>query len=33
MVHLRYWLNRAVLVGALVTASAVAAGWKWDRGY
>jgi hypothetical protein len=31
MVQIRYWLNRAFLAGALVTASAVAAGWKWDR--
>ena len=27
---LRYWMNRLVLLGALVSASAVAAGWKWD---
>jgi hypothetical protein len=28
---LRYWINRLVLTGALVSASAVAAGWKWDK--
>jgi hypothetical protein len=33
MVQIRYWLNRAFLLGTLVTASAVAAGWKWDRGF
>jgi hypothetical protein len=31
MVQIRYWLSRALLLGTLVTASAVAAGWKWDR--
>jgi hypothetical protein len=29
---IRYWIHRAVLVGALVAASAVAAGWKWGTG-
>jgi hypothetical protein len=33
MMQIRYWLNRALLVGALFTASAVAAGWKWDKGF
>ncbi len=33
MVQIRYWFNRAFLVGMLVAASAVAAGWKWDRGF
>jgi hypothetical protein len=32
MVQIRYWFNRAFLLGALVAASATAAGWKWDRG-
>jgi len=31
MVQVQYWLNRALLLGALVAASA-AAGWKWDKG-
>ena len=31
MVQLRYWIYRGSLLGALVAASAVAAGWKWDR--
>jgi hypothetical protein len=31
MVQLRYWVFRALLLGTLVSASAVAAGWKWDR--
>jgi hypothetical protein len=30
---LRYWINRAFLLGTLVATSAVAAGWKWDRGF
>jgi hypothetical protein len=30
-VVLRYWMNRAALVGALVLTSAVAAGWKWNK--
>lgn len=30
MVPLRYWINRALLLGTLVaTSAAVAAGWKW----
>jgi hypothetical protein len=33
MVPLRYWINRALLLGTLVAASAVAAGWKWDKGF
>jgi hypothetical protein len=33
MVHIRYWFNRAFVLGTLVTASAVVAGWKWDRGF
>jgi hypothetical protein len=33
MLQIRYWFNRAFLLGALVAASAVAAGWKWDRGF
>jgi hypothetical protein len=32
MVQIRYWCNRALLLGALVAASATAAGWKWDKG-
>ena len=32
MVQVQYWLNRALLLGALVAASAAAAGWKWDMG-
>jgi hypothetical protein len=31
MLQLRYWTYRALTVGALIAASAVAAGWKWDR--
>jgi hypothetical protein len=31
MVHIRYWLNRVALTGALVLSSAVAAGWKWNK--
>ena len=31
MVHIRYWMYRATLTGALVLASAVAAGWKWNK--
>jgi hypothetical protein len=30
MTPLRYWINRAFLLGALVATSAVAAGWKWQ---
>jgi hypothetical protein len=30
MVQLRYWINRALILGTLVSASAVAAGWKWN---
>jgi hypothetical protein len=33
MVQLRYLFNRAFLLGTLVAASAVAAGWKWNRGF
>jgi hypothetical protein len=33
MVHVRFWINRALILGTLVSASAVAAGWKWDRGF
>jgi hypothetical protein len=32
MVQLRYWVFRALMLGALVASSAVAAGWKWDKG-
>jgi hypothetical protein len=32
MMQIRYWFNRTFLLGALVVASATAAGWKWDRG-
>jgi hypothetical protein len=32
-VHVRFWINRALILGTLVSASAVAAGWKWDRGF
>jgi hypothetical protein len=32
MVQLRYWFHRALVLGALVAASAAAAGWKWDKG-
>jgi hypothetical protein len=31
MVHIRFYFNRLALVTSLVLASAVAAGWKWDR--
>jgi hypothetical protein len=33
LVQLRFWFNRFALVSSLVLASAVAAGWKWDRGF
>jgi hypothetical protein len=33
MVQVHYWINRALILGTLVSASAVAAGWKWDRGF
>ena len=29
MVQLRYWMFRALTLGALVASSAVGAGWKW----
>jgi hypothetical protein len=32
MPQLRYWFTRALFVAALVSSSAVAAGWKWDKG-
>jgi hypothetical protein len=31
MVQIRYFVNRAALVGALVLTSAVAGGWKWNK--
>jgi hypothetical protein len=32
MLQIRYWTYRAALTGALVLTSAVAAGWKWNKG-
>jgi hypothetical protein len=32
-VPLRYWIARALVFGALVSSSAVAAGWKWSAGF
>jgi hypothetical protein len=31
MLQLRYWMFRALTLGALVATSAVVAGWKWNR--
>jgi hypothetical protein len=30
MLQLRYWMFRALTLGALVATSAVVAGWKWN---
>jgi hypothetical protein len=33
MLQLRYWIFRALTLSALVATSALAAGWKWDKGF